>query len=44
MLNKDLAVLYQVEPKALNQQVKRNEDRFPESFSFRLTKKETEPL
>jgi hypothetical protein len=32
MLDRDLAQLYQVETKALNQQVKRNIERFPESF------------
>ena len=40
MLDFDLAVLYQVETKALNQAVKRNGDRFPEDFMFRLTAKE----
>jgi predicted secreted hydrolase len=40
MLDFDLAILYQVETKALNQAVKRNGDRFPEDFMFRLTIKE----
>ncbi len=40
MLDFDLAVLYDVETKALNQAVKRNIDRFPEDFMFRLTSKE----
>ena len=44
MLDRDLAALYQVEPKALNQQVSRNKGRFPESFSFRLTKEEVRGL
>jgi phage regulator Rha-like protein len=37
MLDFDLAQLYQVETKALNQAVKRNAIRFPEDFMFRLT-------
>jgi hypothetical protein len=37
MLDKDLADLYQVTTKILNQAVKRNLDRFPEDFMFRLT-------
>jgi len=40
MLDFDLAALYEVETKALNQAVKRNSDRFPEDFMFRLTNKE----
>ena len=40
MLDYDLAVLYEVETKALNQAVKRNIDRFPEDFMFRLTQNE----
>ncbi len=40
MLDFDLASLYEVETKRLNEQVKRNIDRFPEDFMFRLTKKE----
>jgi hypothetical protein len=41
MLDRDLAELYGVETKALNQAVKRNQDRFPEDFMFRLTSDET---
>ena len=37
MLDRDLAELYQVETRVLNQAVKRNIDRFPEDFMFRLT-------
>ncbi|MBU4333370.1 MAG: ORF6N domain-containing protein, partial [Candidatus Omnitrophica bacterium] len=37
MLDRDLAVLYGVETKALNQAVKRNIDRFPKEFRFVLT-------
>ena len=37
MLDQDLANLYQVTTKALNQAVKRNLRRFPEDFMFRLT-------
>jgi phage regulator Rha-like protein len=40
MLDFDLAELYGVETKRLNEQVKRNIERFPEDFMFRLTKKE----
>ncbi len=44
MLDADLAMLYGVTTKALNQAVKRNSHRFPSDFMFRLTKKETESL
>jgi hypothetical protein len=37
MLDRDLAELYQVEPRALIQAVKRNPDRFPSDFMFRLS-------
>lgn len=40
MLDFDLAKLYDVETRVLNQAVKRNVDRFPEDFMFRLTRKE----
>lgn len=40
MLDRDLAHLYGVETKVLNQAVKRNAERFPEDFMFRLTKEE----
>jgi hypothetical protein len=40
MLDRDLAELYSVKPKRLNEQVKRNQDRFPEDFMFRLTLEE----
>lgn len=40
MLDEDLAVLYGVQTKVLNQAVKRNLDRFPEDFMFRLTAEE----
>ena len=40
MLDRDLATLYGVETKALNQAVKRNQERFPEKNCFRLTKEE----
>ena len=36
MLDRDLAALYQVETRVLNQAVKRNLDRFPEDFMFQL--------
>ncbi|MFV1966226.1 MAG: ORF6N domain-containing protein [Pirellulaceae bacterium] len=44
MLDRDLAGLYEVPTKALNQAVKRNETRFPEDFTFRLTKAEVQEL
>lgn len=40
MLDRDLAELYGVETKYLNRQVRRNIQRFPEEFSFRLNKQE----
>ncbi|MCP4675853.1 MAG: ORF6N domain-containing protein, partial [Deltaproteobacteria bacterium] len=44
MLDADLAALYEVETKVLNQAVKRHGDRFPDDFMFQLTKKEFEHL
>ena len=44
ILDRDLAALYQVETRVLNQAVKRNIDRFPEDFMFQLTWEETEIL
>jgi len=44
MLDSDLAALYQVETKVLNQAVKRNIPRFPEKFCFQLTSDEFEVL
>jgi len=41
MLDRDLAGLYGVATRVLNQAVKRNKDRFPEDFMFRLTKEES---
>jgi len=40
MLDTDLAILYGVTTKRLNEQVKRNHDRFPEDFMFQLNEKE----
>jgi len=40
MLDEDLAALYQVETKRLNEQVKRNLNRFPKDFMFQLSEKE----
>ncbi|MBK6526142.1 MAG: ORF6N domain-containing protein [Crocinitomicaceae bacterium] len=40
MIDRDLAQLYGVETKRLKEQVKRNQDKFPEHFMFRLTEKE----
>ena len=40
LLDSDLAILYGVETKRLNQQVKRNIERFSEDFMFQLTQEE----
>ena len=40
MLDRDLAMLYGVETRVLNQAVKRNRDRFPDDFMFELTREE----
>ncbi len=40
MLDRDLAKLYEVETRILNQAVKRNEKRFPEDFMFQMSKEE----
>lgn len=40
ILDRDLAALYQVKTKVLNQAVKRNIERFPDDFMFQLTLKE----
>jgi len=40
MLDQDLATLYGVDQKRINEQVKRNAESFPEDFMFRLTKDE----
>jgi hypothetical protein len=44
MLDSDLAEMYDVETKVLNQAVKRNLDRFPNEFRFQLTKDELDKL
>jgi hypothetical protein len=44
MLDSDLAQLYQVENRALNQAVKRNMERFPQDFMFQLNAEEWESL
>ena len=44
IIDRDLAVLYGVETKRLNEQVRRNADRFPERFRFQLSKEETNEL
>ena len=44
MVDFDLAVLYGVQTKALNQAVKRNIERFPDDFMFQLTKEELDSL
>ena len=44
MLDSDLAEPYQVPTSRLNEQVRRNLERFPEDFMFQLNKKEAESL
>jgi hypothetical protein len=44
IVDADLAEFYGVQTKVLNQAVKRNKDRFPEDFMFRLTKAEKDEL
>lgn len=44
MLDFDLAALYEVDTKRLNEQVKRNMERFPKDFMFRLTVEEWEGM
>jgi len=44
MLDRDLAELYEVETRQLTRQVRRNIERFPEDFMFRLTKEEFQSL
>lgn len=44
LIDRDLAMLYQVETKVLNQKVKRNIARFPERYRFQLTKDEMREL
>ena len=40
MIDRDIAELYGVETKRLNEQVKRNIERFPEEFMFQITREE----
>ena len=44
MIDRDLALLYGVETRVLNQAVKRNIERFPEGFMFQLTEEESDNL
>lgn len=44
MMDSELAEMYNVATKVLNQAVKRNSDRFPDDFMFQLTKKEWDDL
>jgi hypothetical protein len=44
LLDSDLAALYDVEARTLNQAVKRNKERFPADFVFQLTAEENEDL
>lgn len=44
MLSSDVAILYQIETKRLNEVIKRNMDRFPSTFCFQLTDEEIDRL
>lgn len=44
MLSSDVAKLYQVEAKRINEVIKRNINRFPETFCFKLTKVELDGI
>ena len=44
LLTRDLAELYQVEPRAINQAVKRNKERFPQKYCFQLNSEEFDSL
>ncbi len=44
MIDRDLAELYGVQTKVLNQAVRRNKERFPEEFRFQLTKGERDEV
>ena len=44
MIDRDLAEMYGVETRRLNEQIKRNMKRFPEDFMFQLTREEFENL
>jgi hypothetical protein len=44
IIDADLAILYGVPTKRLNEQVKRNAERFPEDFAFRLTREELQEV
>ena len=44
ILDKDIAQLYEIETKVLNQSVKRHIERFPEDFMFQLTNDELEKI
>ena len=44
MLDSDVAMLYQCETRIINQAVKRNIERFPDRFCFKLTESETKNL
>ena len=44
LIDTDLAELYDVSTKRLNEQIKRNFTRFPEDFMFQITKKEKEEV
>ena len=44
MFNSDLADLYHVDTKRINEAVKNNPDKFPERFSWKLTNKESDTL
>ena len=42
LLDKDVALLYEIEPKKLRQQLKRNLDKFPSDYAYQVSDKELE--
>ena len=44
LLDKDVAGLYQIEPKRLREQLKRNREKFPQDYVYQLTDKEVESM
>ena len=44
LLDKDVAVLYEIEPKKLRQQVKRNLDKFPKDYAVQLSEAELDTM
>lgn len=44
LLDKDVATLYEIEPKKLRQQVKRNSDKFPSDYAYQLTENDLDVM